>query len=310
VNDANCLQLGESLWIRAADGERPIVRLARPLRFRPNDPTADLNVKLEGLYLTRADAFDPGAALIERAALNQLFLEGCTLDPGGSIFLDGSPSGTRTPIRAGLRLDNGYGFANGAERAKFDQEPEIVLFRSISGPLLVDDGYTVSVTDGIVDAGAGVEETAPGLALCSTANPETDWGAPLSISGATFFGRVRAENASGRGGIFVHALEAHDDQKGCIKFSYFYATGNRLPPHHACVFGDDAPLSFASEIFGAPGYAQLEGRSDARILQQGPGFDAMGAFGYLQNAHKWKNLHIRFREYMPVGIRPVLVLVT
>ncbi|SRR6266581_1277563 len=309
-HDPNCFQLARSLWIRAASGERPVIRLARPLRFRPDDPSADLNVKLEGLYLTRGDGFDPGAALIERAALNQLFLDGCTLDPGGAIVLDGTPSGTRAPIRAGLRLTDDYGFADGAEETAFDQTPEIVLFRSICGPLWVDDGYTVSVTDGIVDAGAGVEETAPGLALCASANPETEWGARLSISGATFFGRVRATETSGRGGIFVHALQAHDDQKGCIKFSWFAAAGNRLPQHHACVFGGDALLSFTSEIFGAPGYAQLHGRSDPRILEQGPGYDAMGAFGYLQNTHKWKNIHVRYREFMPVGIRPVLILVT
>lgn len=308
--DPNCFQLARSLWIRAAAGERPVIRLARPLRFRPNDPTAALNVKLEGLYLTRAPGFDPNAALIERAALNQLFLDGCTLDPGGAIVLDGTPNGTRAPIGAGMRLADDYGFTDGGEQTAFEQTPEIVLFRSISGPLLVDDGYTVSITDSIVDAGSGVEEKAPALALCATSSPETNWGAPLSVSGATFFGRVRAEEASGRGGIFVHTLEAHDDQKGCIKFSYFTAAGNRLPQHHACVFGGDARLSFTSEIFGTAGYAQLEGRSDSRILEQGPGYDAMGAFGYLQNAHKWKNIHIRYREFMPVGIRPVLILVT
>jgi hypothetical protein len=36
----------------------------------------------------------------------------------------------------------------------------------------------------------------------------------------------------------------------------------------------------------------------------------MGAFGYLFNTHKWKNINIRYREFMPVGIRPVLVPVT
>jgi hypothetical protein len=311
AHDPNCFQLANSLWIRAASGERPVIRLARPLRFRPKDPTAALNVKLEGLYLTRAAGFDPNEALIERAALNQLLLEGCTLDPGGAIVLDGTLNGTRAPIRAGMRLTDDHGFNDAGELEAFDQIPEIVVSRSICGPLMVDgDGYTVSIADSVIDAGSGVEETAPALALCATSNPEVNWGAALSISGVTFFGRVRAAEASGRGGIFAHTLEAHDNQKGCIKFSYFAAAGNRLPQHHACVFGGDARLSFTSEIFGAAGYAQLNGRSDPRILEQGPGYDAMGAFGYLQNTHKWKNIHIRYREFMPVGIRPVLILVT
>ena len=36
----------------------------------------------------------------------------------------------------------------------------------------------------------------------------------------------------------------------------------------------------------------------------------MGAFGFLLNAHKWKNIGIRLREFMPVGRRALLVPVT
>ena len=40
------------------------------------------------------------------------------------------------------------------------------------------------------------------------------------------------------------------------------------------------------------------------------GCDAMGAFGFLLEAHKWHNIQIRFREFMPVGVRPLLIPVT
>jgi hypothetical protein len=36
----------------------------------------------------------------------------------------------------------------------------------------------------------------------------------------------------------------------------------------------------------------------------------MGAFGFLLEAHKWTNLHVRLREFMPVGVRPLVVPVT
>jgi hypothetical protein len=36
----------------------------------------------------------------------------------------------------------------------------------------------------------------------------------------------------------------------------------------------------------------------------------MGAFGYLLESHKWKNVGIRLREYTPIGVRPVLIPVT
>jgi hypothetical protein len=132
----------------------------------------------------------------------------------------------------------------------------------------------------------------------------------------TSFGRMRVERVSGQGGIWLHRLEAHDNQSGCIKFSFFRGDHDRLPPHHGCIFGSvlandiAAPISFSAVWFGLPGYGQLKLRSDKKLLEQGPANDAMGCFGYLLNTHKWKNLNIRYREYMPVGVQPILVPVT
>lgn len=310
------LRLGRSLWIRAGDGERPVVRLARPLAFRPDDVLgagapavmASLTVRLEGLYLTRAAGFTATDPLIGRAALHQLHIDGCTLDPGGFVALDG----VRAPIRSSMRLDDGYGFAMPAEETAFDQTPEIVLQRSLCGPLAIDEGYRLDIGDSVVDAGGGPGSTAPALAVCAASgNPELAWGPALTVSGMTCFGRMRVRSASGRGGIWVHALQALDTQAGCIKFSWFAdSPDNRLPSHHGCVFGHQARLRFAAETYGRAGYAQLARDCDARVLEQGPGNDEMGAFGFLLNSHKWKNIQIRYREYMPVGIRPVLVTVT
>ncbi|TDR44868.1 hypothetical protein DFR29_10549 [Tahibacter aquaticus] len=311
------LRLGRSLWLRAADGERPVIRLARPLAFRPADVLgtgaaavmATLTVRLEGLYLTRAPGFAANAALVARAALNQLHIDGCTLDPGGVVALDS----VRAPIRAALQLDEHYGFVTGsAEETAFDQVPQIVIERSICGPLGVDANYRIELADSIVDAGSGIDAAAPALAIgAASGNPELTWGAPLRIAGATLFGRVRVESASGRGGLWLHALRVHDNQSGCIRHSWFAgSSANRLPPHHACVFGGEARLQFVAQTFGRPGYAQLGRDCDPRVLERGPGDDEMGAFGFRRNSHKLKNIQIRYREYMPVGICPVLVSVT
>ena len=64
------------------------------------------------------------------------------------------------------------------------------------------------------------------------------------------------------------------------------------------------------ESFGDPGYAQLTFATDFRVRERGPEDDQMGAYGFLLEAHKWRNLRIRFREFMPVGVRPVLIPVT
>jgi hypothetical protein len=306
-------RLGSSLWIRAKSGERPVIRLAGPLSFRPDDLTnqATLTVKLEGLTLTRGEDFSATDALIDGAALNALIVDGCTLDPGGYIKLDGTPDGTRQPIRDAMNLTNDYGFTSPAEELAFDQTPQIVIQRSILGPLAIDSDYSITLSDSIVDAGSGVEAVTPEYAIHAATGVVADaWSGALSVSGVTFLGRVRVESVTGQGGIFVQQLEAHDNQKGCVKFSYFRGDGDRLPPHHGCVFAAQARLAFTSEYYGTPGYAQLKLHCDKRILENGPNYDQMGAFGYLRNTAKWKNLQIRYREFMPVGVRAVLIPIT
>jgi hypothetical protein len=268
---------------------------------------AGLNVRLEGLYLTRGTAFDAGAALVERAALNELQITGCTLDPGGFIRLDG----TRAPLRESMRLANHYGFLDPTEQAAFAQTPTIRIERSIAGSLAIDSGYRLQLAGSIVDAGSGIEQNPAALAVhAATGDPELGWGPELTIDGMTCFGRMRVFRASGQGGVWVGRLEVHDNQAGCIRFSYFSGDHDRLPQHHGCVFGPRARLRFVAEAFGSAGYGKLTGCTDQRIREQGPAADEMGAFGHLMNAHKWKNISIRLREFMPIGVRPVLVAVT
>ncbi len=311
------LRLAQPLTIRAATGQRPVIRLVRPLRFRPDDLAADqeaLNVTLESLHITwdraAADFAAPATPLIARAAVNRLRLDGCTLDPGGAWQLDGTAEGTRQDPRPGFGLSGDYDFS-AADLADFTQIPRIELVRTISGAVLAEaDAYTLSAADSIVDAASGVGDETPGLAIGSLADPAGGYGPALSVSGLTCFGVARVARVTGQGGVWLHALVAHDNQTGCVRFSYISGAGDRLPPHHGCVFGPGADIAFSDERFGMPGYAQLRRRSDVRILEQGPGRDLMGAFGYLRNTHKWKNLSIRFREFMPVGIRPILIPVT
>lgn len=312
VDGGHALRLARSLTIRAADGHRPIVLLARPLAFRPLN-VAEANVanpvvRLEGLYLAPDPAsFPPAAALIERAAVARLEISGCTLAPGGHTRRDG----TRAPMQGAMRLLNGYGFALPAEELAFVPTPDIVLQRSITGTLAVDDRYRLDLQDCIVDAGHGVGHPAgPPMAIAAASSPSTGWAAPLNFHGLSCFGAVRVREVGGSGGIFTQVFEVLDNQHGCIKHTSFAVGPNRLPPHHFCVTAPDARQSFVSEHFNAPGYGQLTFAADRRIRTLGPDDDAMGAYGFLLEAHKWINLNVRLAEFMPVGTRPSTVPVT
>ena len=289
------LQLARSLTIRAADGARPIVHLARPLRARALDAErADgLTLTLEGVRITRGPGMAVGDPLIARADLGSLVLDGCTLDPGSD----------------GLRLRD-------ADSQMMAPEPEVHVRRTVTGPLRIDRGYRLYVTDAIIDAGSGVNEdpAEARYALSGATGPSAAvWGPQLQLSGVTFLGRVRVERASGSGGIFAQPFEVLDNQTGCIKNSWFSGRGDRLPQAHACVRGtgdDPASLRFVSEVFGRPEYGQIAADSDFRVRERGPGDDEMGAFGFLLTAHKAHNIEIRYREFTPLGIRPLLVPVT
>jgi hypothetical protein len=304
------LRLAQSLTIRAIDGERPVILLAQPLAFRPvtaSAATAEFPVvRLEGLFVTRDMGFPAGRALIARAAIARLEVIGCTLDPGGYARRDG----TRAPLAPGMHLQNGYGFALPDQNA-FVPTPDIVIQQTITGALQIDDRYHLDITASIVDAGLGVGDPPSGaFTIAAATNPATAWGARLDFHGVTCFGPVRVSAVGGEGAIFVHRFEVLDNQHGCIKWSWFSGDADRLPPNHFCLHAPDARIAFTSEWFGDPGYAQLADASDRRVLTLGPDDDAMGAFGFLRNAHKWTNLHVRLREFMPVGVRPLVVPVT
>ena len=303
---ASTLRLNRSLIIRGASGQRPIVRLTAPLRFRPVTPgdpaVAGLVVRLEGIFLTRATTMAASTALVARAAIARLEVDGCSLDPGGHRLR----SGARAGLSPALDLRNGFGFAAASDLDAFEPTPDVIVQRSVAGALLVDDRYRLIVESSIVDAG----DPPDAFAVASATSPAGAYAAPLEVRGAHFFGRVRVTEAIGSGGLFVRRLEVWNHQRGCIKFSYFSGDGDRLPPHFACVSGPDALLTFTSTWFGDPGYGQLARESDFRVRERGPGDDAMGAFGFLLEAHKWINLGIRLREFMPVGVRPLPIAVT
>jgi hypothetical protein len=323
------LTLNAPLTIRAADNQRPIIELRQPLGFRPLNvasPTADpveqkrfdavmekLNVRLEGVYLARGINFPANEPLISRAAVNRLELINCTLDPGGFRKLDG----TRAPIMPALNLPEPYGFADAQDEIEFKQTPEIVINRSVTGTLLLDSGYRLCLNDSVIDAGQGVGNTTDAFAVASATDTANAWGPPTIVRGITVLGRMRVETIDGSGGIWIHALEVQNNQVGCLKFSYFSGEPlDRLPQNYACVKGlttvksEEARLLFNSEIFGHYAYCQLALACDARIRERGPNNDEMGAFGFLRDAHKWLNLQIRYREFMPVGVRPLMIPVT
>ncbi len=313
------LQLQAPLMIRATAENRPLVKLQNhSLAFRPvtvvagggqTQPQVDaqvaaLKVLFEGIYIN-GDGLPAGEPLVARAALPALEFVRCTLDPGGVVRLNG----VRDAMVPAFALDARFGFSSDAEYDAFQPDPKITIYRSITGPVEMESIYQLQIQDSIVDGGAGPgEDGSAAIAIGSQASPLGGWGPVLCINGVTVFGRTRVRSATGSGGIFCHAMEAQNNQTGCLRFCWFAPETNRLPQNFGCVTGVE--LQFTADTFGTPGYGQVSLDSDEAVLEKGPGNDEMGAYGFLLNSHKWRNLQIRFREFMPAGITPVVVPVT
>ena len=199
-----------------------------------------------------------------------------------------------------------------ADLADFTQIPRIELVRSISGAVLAEaDAYELSATDSIIDGNSGVGDDTPALAIGSLADPANGYGPALTVERSHLLRhRPGGERHRRRAGSGCTRSSRTTISRAASASAISAASATGCRPIMAACSDPIADIAFTDERFGMPGYAQLHRRSDGRILEQGPGRDLMGAFGYLKNTHKWKNLSIRFREFMPVGIRPLLIPVT
>jgi hypothetical protein len=118
--------------------------------------------------------------------------------------------------------------------------------------------------------------------------------------------------------ILDDVIFVENDQDGCVRFTA-WSTGSVLPRKYESVeIAPNSPL-FTSRNFGQPGYSQLQPNVDLAMVTGAEGAtisagaedgSEMGAFAREKNPVKERSLLIKYREYMPLGLTPVLVYVT
>jgi hypothetical protein len=142
-------------------------------------------------------------------------------------------------------------------------------------------------------------------------------------------GLVEISRSTVIGPGYVHRIEASEcildeifivenTQDGCLRFSA-YSQGSVVPRQYECVqISPGAPL-FTSRAFGQPGYAQLldsvdntiiSGAVGATISQGAQNGSEMGAFAGQANPIKERSLLVKYQEYMPLGLNPVIIHAT
>jgi hypothetical protein len=280
---------------------RPCIRPPAGAWTFTGDPSAEL--VLDGLLVSGVDIVLAGSFDLVRIACS-------TLDPGNSglglptpaIFADAADGRELRPSRLWIE---------GTVRS-------LEIERSIVGPIRTrGNGHVerLQIRDSIVQA---IRTTDP-------AGPDP---ADLAIELAA--GTAVLDRCTVLGPIGLHRLEAsetilddlaivEDPQHGCVRFSAT-SVGSVLPRQYESVQVDPGAPVFTTREYGMPGFGQLLGAADRAIrssssprpsiTQGGPTGGEMGAFATELGAVRRRGLLIKFREYMPVGMGPVLVDVT
>jgi hypothetical protein len=145
----------------------------------------------------------------------------------------------------------------------------------------------------------------------------------INLSRCTVMGRVAVHQLVASECILDDLAEVDDTQNGCVRFTA-WAVGSALPRQYECVQIAQGASLFTSTDFGQPGYGQLLPTVDAAIIPAAgaatpvtPTIAAgaqngseMGAFASQLSPIKVRGLLIKYQEFMPAGLVPVLVYVT
>lgn len=282
---------GEMLVVKAGVNQRPLVRfrpsMSRQWTFTGSTRTSDgkrSSLWLDGLFVSGGDV-----ALANDFAL--VTLTACSLDPGTWDW-----KATRSaPMRSAddrLLVASHLRIRGHVRR--------LVVDRSILGPIILEAGgslETLVLRDSIVQASDPSEYA-------------VDVGTGVvDLRRVTVLGRGRLHRLEASDAILHDIVTVEDYQSGCVRFSA-WATGSIVPRRYESV--EIAPRQglFTSAAFGHHGYAQLHDAAPAAILAGAEDGSEMGAFSREQSGVKERGLLIKYREYMPVGLVPVVIHAT
>lgn len=269
---------GVHLTLRAADRERPVLRLAGDLLLVGE---AGGELTLDGLVITG------GALVVDAdAKIRRLTLRHCTFVPGRSRTLNGQPVDPTAPSVVVHAPDL-----------------ELVVQGCITGPIRAVPDARVRIARSVVDAGPD------GLAY---AGPDGKAGGALDVDASTVLGAVHARELGLVSDTILHGLVTSDRrQTGCIRFS-FLPFASSVPRRFRCQPDSDRPLApqFTTLRYGAPAYVQLSRRTALEIRTGADDESELGVFHDLYQPHREGNLRARLDEYLRVGLRAGVFFVT
>jgi len=298
------LGAGQSLQIRAAQRQRPVLRL---LDWETSGPDSLWVEGETGSAFTLDGVLVTGRGMRVQGSVDAVTLRHSTLVPGWGLHGDCKP---RRPAEPSLELLN-----VGAR---------VVIEHSIVGSIQVNqdevgtDPVPIRISDSIVDATDAQREAvgAPGWPVAH---------ARLTVLRSTVFGQIQVHAIElAEDSIFAGLIRVARRQIGCLRFSS-YLPGSRTPRRYACQpdlaqaaavegVSDAAERAdaeacaqqrvrprFLSRRYGSPVYARLADDCAEEIRRGAEDESEMGVFHDLYEPQRAANLRTRLDEHTPAG---------
>jgi hypothetical protein len=297
-NPANVAGI-QQVTLRAASLKRPLVRLPAPA-LNPSEWvfTGDdgSSLVLEGLFVSGGD-------IVLRGKFASVTVTCCTFDPGTAGDKEHPPADFATSVDGRL-LTSTTLWVEAEVR-------NLLVDRSITGPIRTranGEIQELKINDSIVQAVPVPMQ--PAFAL------EMHQGV-MALSRCTILGPVAAHRFDASECILDEIVTVDDTQHGCVRFTA-WTQGSVIPRQYESLTVNARSGLFTSRDFGDPGYGQLLPTADAAIISTPAGTivagaqdgSEMGAFAREKNPIKERSLLIKFNEFMPLGLTPVIIYVT
>ncbi|HEV3037638.1 MAG TPA: hypothetical protein VHA33_07630 [Candidatus Angelobacter sp.] len=294
VNDVTGIT---QLTVRAANEKRPLLRLEKAWTL---NGAQGGQLFLEGLFISGKDSSGSGTDIVLSGNFDAVTLICCTFDPGSS------GAGTAAPFASavdGKALSPVRLFIDGRIRT-------LTLDRCIMGPVRARNQGSVDhmlISDSVLQAIPDVKGSS------DVPNAIEEKNGDVSLVRSTVLGKLAVHRLHASESILNDLATVEDTQDGCVRFTAWSAKSTLPRRYESVQIASGAPL-FTSRAFGQPGYGQLLATADqARIdgapsiLQGAQNGSEMGAFSREQNVIKERSLLIKFQEFTPLGLVPVIV---
>ncbi len=126
----------------------------------------------------------------------------------------------------------------------------------------------------------------------------------VRIDRCTVTGKVTAKTLRASESIFLARVEVLNPQKGCIRYSRITKSSNTIPRLYKCT---TVPVTFCSAMPRRSNYLKLKRNRNEAVTHWAENGGEIGVHHQSDYTLKQKNLMITFKEYLPVGLKPVLI---